>query len=742
MDYCSPIPIGKYTNITAEEHGGKAFSLQKLIKAGFRVPTAWVIPCKYSVSRPRIELIESLDKSMLYSVRSGAPISMPGLLHTSLNIAYTGLIKHTKRVWDSWNSEQAKLYREAHNIDNSIGTGVIYQKMVPDIKYSGVVFTSDPNDFKNKSKFNPVIEFVEGVGESLVSGEVTPKKANDMPWYESLRSLVSIIHDNWGPSDIEFSISEDGIIWFLQQRALKFADIPEIYKSPEGLELLEIGESIGAPKVSHGTVKLINDFSPGDILYLSEFNPKYYGSMIKSKAIISSYGGSTCHASIVAREIGIPAVSGIKWGLVGNKEVTVDGVKGSVFLGKTKNETIDLTTTVTKTLPPVPNLTLSKHLKLNAEEILILTYVTKDLYDKGEITKEIYDANIGELAYILSAYFYLICCGEARHIHNHSGYNGSYNEVFATQLQENGIKIPPKGVSVQRETFIAGYILQPINIQMAAKAMEVVTKCFYQGAWSSSYGGKKWGVIAEILLNYLKGDFTPILFIDAIMNCQHNNGRAFGKTDFITYDGSSMNQLLDNKAGKNGNTIYTATFLWNPKIYITRCKEGKMYLYDNPKLKAIEEIPAIGNYEPPAEYKSTTKPKIANSTFTFNLDTLLNESVKPVLPQLNLSADELSKLSSEIKHEVTVNAAIKVVEDYITTQQAKIGTAKFDKWVVAGVTKKAKEENWYDFIVTPPLYLVKSFDSTCECGNCQGARKYLEDNYLNKKNSVEKGANA
>ncbi len=144
-------------------------------------------------------------KPLLVSVRSGAPISMPGMMDTLLNLGVdpslapgdarsaavyenfagrfatvTGsrppaepraaLRAGIEAVWNSWRSPRAGAYRQRHGISATMGTAVNVQSMFPSA-ISGVVFTVDPN---HPESGELVIEAAFGLGESVVSGEVTP----------------------------------------------------------------------------------------------------------------------------------------------------------------------------------------------------------------------------------------------------------------------------------------------------------------------------------------------------------------------------------------------------------------------------------------------------------------------------------------------------------------------------------------------------------------------------------------
>lgn len=75
-------------------------------------------------------------------------------------------------------------------------------------------------------------------------------------------------------------------------------------------------------------------------------------------------------------------------------------------------------------------------------------------------------------------------------------------------------------------------------------ALEVVRDVFNEGKWDSSFGGKKWGTAAEILLRYLSGEDSKLLFVDTAFSLQHNTGCIFNKI----YDTNGLQSLLNAKA--------------------------------------------------------------------------------------------------------------------------------------------------------------------------------------------------
>jgi len=152
------------------------------------------------------------------------------------------------------------------------------------------------------------------------------------------------------PMDLEWAKDGvDGLLYLVQAR-------PETVASQHAVNELEIyhlqgvgptlatGHSVGS-RIATGTVRVVNtleelrDVQPGDVLVADTTNPDWEPVLKRSAAVVTNRGGRTCHAAIVAREIGIPAVVGTGDGtdtLKSGDVVTVScahGDVGRVFAG-------------------------------------------------------------------------------------------------------------------------------------------------------------------------------------------------------------------------------------------------------------------------------------------------------------------------------------------------------------------------------------------------------------------------
>ena len=309
-------------------------------------------------------------------------------------------------VFQSWNTSRAKVYRDLHNIPEEWGTAVNVQSMVfgnmGEDSATGVAFTRNPST--GESKFYG--EFlINAQGEDVVAGIRTPQpvtkeeaqKKGQVSLEEALPSAYLQLKDIYAKlekhykdmQDIEFTI-ENGQLWMLQTRtgkrtasaALKIAcDMIDEGLISEEEALLRVdpnsldqllhprldpeGERTrlakGLPASPGGAVGEIV-FSSEDsvkwkadgkksILVRIETSPDDIEGMISSEGILTTRGGMTSHAAVVARGMGKCCVAGCAEAQVDyNKKelsfggqalregdvITLDGSTGEIFLGEIK----------------------------------------------------------------------------------------------------------------------------------------------------------------------------------------------------------------------------------------------------------------------------------------------------------------------------------------------------------------------------------------------------------------------
>ncbi len=328
--------------------------------------------------------------------------SFAGQQETYLNIrGFDNLIEALHHVYASLFTDRAIAYRVHQGFDHSlVALSVGFQHMVrSDIGAAGVMFTLDTESGFRDAIF---ITSSYGLGETVVQGSVNPDefyvykqslKSNhhsilrktlgdkatkmilgedknlgktvqiiDVPKIDSQKFSISdndiielsksalLIEKHYGrPMDIEWGKDgSDGQLYILQAR-------PETVQSRSGKTInrfslkekspiLATGRSIGQ-KIGNGTAKIINSVNEmnriqsGDVLVSDMTDPDWEPVMKKASAIVTNRGGRTCHAAIIARELGIPAVVGCNnatKSIVDGQAVTVscaEGDEGFIYEG-------------------------------------------------------------------------------------------------------------------------------------------------------------------------------------------------------------------------------------------------------------------------------------------------------------------------------------------------------------------------------------------------------------------------
>lgn len=300
--------------------------------------------------------------------------SFAGQQETFLNIAgVDNVLLAIKRVFASLYNDRAISYRVNHGFEHrgvSLSAGV--QRMVrSDVGASGVMFTVDTESGFDQAVF---VTSSYGLGEAVVQGAVNPdefyvykpalrvgrpailkrsvgEKAVAMRYtnaravggstafvdvdpadrvrfsltdaeVEELGRIALIIEDHYGrPMDIEWGKDGvDGQLYVLQARpeTVVSREIATVIRrhvlrerGPVIVEGKAIGQKIGAGPVRVLTsVDQMSAFEPGDVLVADMTDPDWEPIMKRASAIITNRGGRTCHAAIIARELGIPAVVG------------------------------------------------------------------------------------------------------------------------------------------------------------------------------------------------------------------------------------------------------------------------------------------------------------------------------------------------------------------------------------------------------------------------------------------------
>ena len=454
--------------------GGKAWSIARMQALGLPAPPAFVITteaCRHYFDSGQSHhglLDEAMDgirylenianrrfggeqRPLLVSVRSGAPVSMPGMMDTVLNL---GMNDQTERalavetgdgafardshrrflelyarivlratveelpraglpaewreviaaagngavpdspieqlnaaihaVFDSWNSRRAKKYRAHHGIAGDMGTAVTIQAMVfgncDEGSGTGVLFSRNPLTGENKVYGEYL---AKAQGEDVVSGSHTPEpldRLSDlMPALHAqlLSAAATLENENGDVQDIEFTV-ERGTLYLLQSRAANRspqaavriavdkvatrqwcveqalarvsaeqvrallrprlandADLSRARAIAQG-EAASPGVGVGVVATSADEAEILAGQGQHVILVRPTTSPEDVHGMLVAEGVVTERGGSTSHAAVVSRQLGVPCVVGCGDGALSDlagRTVTVDGSRGKVYLG-------------------------------------------------------------------------------------------------------------------------------------------------------------------------------------------------------------------------------------------------------------------------------------------------------------------------------------------------------------------------------------------------------------------------
>jgi pyruvate,water dikinase len=375
--------------------------------------------------------------------------SFAGQQRTFLNVVGgKEVIAAVQGCWASLFEPRAIFYRAHQGFDHfSVGIAVPVQRMVQS-DASGVMFTLDPitND---RSKI--VIEAVYGLGESIVSGEVTPdlyvvdKEELEIIDKKLARQEWQLVRNSKRGKDLEKANIKVAVLEAVQEKQ-KFSDddiialskigkrIEDHYAFPQDIEWAKEGEELfivqtrpvttikdttekkdvtgtvetllltgspASPGLASGPARLIQQPSEidrvlvGDVLVAEMTTPDFVPAMKRAAAIVTDRGGRTCHAAIVSRELGIPCVVGTGNATKVLKQeqiITVDGSVGKVFEGRLVSAVQAAPLIIAKT-PIKTNTRVYVNL---AEPELAERVASRDVDGVGLLRAEFIIAQIGE----------------------------------------------------------------------------------------------------------------------------------------------------------------------------------------------------------------------------------------------------------------------------------------------------------------------------------------------------------
>ncbi|HEY8449444.1 MAG TPA: pyruvate, phosphate dikinase, partial [Bacillota bacterium] len=303
------------------------------------------------------------------------------------------LLMAVRAVFESWNNERAVVYRRVHRIPDNLGTAVNVQAMVfgnmGADSGTGVLFTRNPNTGE-KELYGEYL--VNAQGEDVVAGIRTPRpiaelKEQQPAVYAQLAEAAARLEAHYRDmQDIEFTV-ERGRLYLLQTRsgkrtaaaAVKIAHdlvVEGILDRREALlrvdpeQVMRLLHKSVDPSVAEQAIARGLPASPGAavgqlvfdpdeaerrggageavILVRPETTPDDIHGIVAAEGVLTSRGGMTCHAAIVARGMGKPCVVGcealridlereeVRVGdrvLRKGERIAIDGATGNVFIG-------------------------------------------------------------------------------------------------------------------------------------------------------------------------------------------------------------------------------------------------------------------------------------------------------------------------------------------------------------------------------------------------------------------------
>jgi len=524
-------------------------------------------------------------------------------------------------VLKSWDNPRARQYRNINKIPDDLGTAVNIQAMVfgnRDAKSgTGVVFS------RNCNTGSPGIWgecLRKAQGEDVVDGSTNPdpieKLSNWNPQaYKQLTDLVARLEaKHRRVVEVEFTI-ESGRLYILQVRnaklmpeaaitvAVNFTDkgiwsrefaLRQVSQStvhaamgtcfePNAAStavVLAKGQAavLGAAsgEVVLSSAEAVRATAKGRQVILVAHNttPDDLPGMFAAAGIVTSFGGSTCHAAVVARSLNKPCVVGCEsLNLPAGTLVSVDGHQGLVLSGQIplinpverKKEVNILLRwlrkfdTAVRWPEPRLHLKYAEHEKV-AEKLLKDFYLAEGMVTEAAGTTlqskaiELRAAIHVETAERLAVYLTIACGGEL----DHKPPYPDRCHVELTELLEQ-FKFSPtntRGGYGVAENFCIE-LLSPLSLKRQKRFLLLAATVFRNG-WHSgtAIGGERWAKLAEMALGFLDGRLPHTVMADQVFNMRHNGMRLFNKHPMIKETGDLDAALEFKRTAQGLNDLY------------------------------------------------------------------------------------------------------------------------------------------------------------------------------------------
>lgn len=338
-----------------------------------------------AVREQAIAAYRGLGSDVVVAVRSsatgedGKDASFAGMNRTITNIAgENALMQAITECWMSLFSPRVITYRASRGFFDAPAMAVVVQRMLSADK-AGVAFTADPS---TGASDRVVVEAAFGQGEVVVSGKVQPdtyvidkqtfavrdarigfkaieivrgsdgsdmlveldrtkaeaRVLDDGELQQIAKLAVATEQHNGCPQDIEWVIAAD-TVWLVQARPITTLNVAGTDAEPS--RVLARGLP-AAPGTASGRVRILlapedgPKLVDGEVLVAQTTNPDWLPTIRRAAALVTETGGMTCHAAIVARELGVPCIVGARSAtadLANGSLVTVDGTRGQITAG-------------------------------------------------------------------------------------------------------------------------------------------------------------------------------------------------------------------------------------------------------------------------------------------------------------------------------------------------------------------------------------------------------------------------
>ncbi|MBI5117781.1 hypothetical protein HZA56_15005 [Candidatus Poribacteria bacterium] len=343
-------------------------------------------------AEPYLDRIEKQHgRNTRFALRSSASVedrpgqSFAGQFSTFLNVVREDFYERYKQVLASKYSPHAILYRKKFGgVDENIRVAVGCMVMVSP-RAAGIVFTQDPRGSRDRM----VINAAPGLGAPVSDGSaivdqfhvtrsqpltirkrfIPEKKTmcvekqgggvavvevpaglqanpclSDAQIFEIAGTALSIEQYYGTPQNIEWAYDHEGRLFILQSRGLQIAENREIPSEAVHEEkILVRGGHVACPGIATGKAFVAHDVAEasaipsGAVLVIRQTSPAYSRALLKASALVSDIGAVTSHLALIAAEMGLPTIVGMREATTRihpGDTITVDAVEGVIYSGE------------------------------------------------------------------------------------------------------------------------------------------------------------------------------------------------------------------------------------------------------------------------------------------------------------------------------------------------------------------------------------------------------------------------